>query len=146
MAQMRVMFRFTNSSGSWTQLGADIDGEAAGDKSGTSVSLAWDGTILAVGARLNGDNGQYAGHVRVYEWSGGSWTRLIRDLDGEAAGDQFGYAVALVVMGANRLVVGGINNDGTASNAGHARVYELAVAGCRRDRRRHSTPTARRGC
>ena len=113
------------SSGSWTQLGADIDGEAAGDKSGTSVSLSWDGTILAVGARLNGDNGQYAGHVRVYEWSGGSWTRLIRDLDGEAAGDQFGYAVALSGY-ANRLVVGGINNDGTASNAGHARVYELA--------------------
>ena len=38
------------SSGSWTQLGADIDGEAAGDNSGYSVSLSSDGTRVAIGA------------------------------------------------------------------------------------------------
>ena len=40
------------SSGSWTQLGADIDGEAAGDHSGSSVSLSSDGTRVAIGAAL----------------------------------------------------------------------------------------------
>ena len=40
------------SSGSWTQLGADIDGEAAGDQSGYSVSLSSDGTTVAIGALL----------------------------------------------------------------------------------------------
>ena len=35
---------------SWGQLGQDIDGEAAGDNSGMSVSLSSDGTIVAIGA------------------------------------------------------------------------------------------------
>ena len=36
----------------WTQLGSDIDGEAAGNDSGNSVSLSSDGTIVAIGAPL----------------------------------------------------------------------------------------------
>ena len=51
----------------WTQLGADIDGENADDQSGYSVSLSSDGTIVAIGAIYNGENGQYSGHVRVYQ-------------------------------------------------------------------------------
>ena len=34
----------------WSQLGSDIDGEAATDYSGSSVSLSSDGTTLAIGA------------------------------------------------------------------------------------------------
>ena len=34
----------------WTQVGADIDGEAANDQSGHSVSLSSDGTRVAIGA------------------------------------------------------------------------------------------------
>ena len=33
---------------SWVQQGSDIDGEASEDWSGRSVSLAWDGSIVAV--------------------------------------------------------------------------------------------------
>ena len=58
------------SGGSWSQLGADIDGEAAGDSSGYSVSLSSDGTIVAIGATGNDGNGSNSGHVRVYEYSG----------------------------------------------------------------------------
>ena len=56
---------FVSASTSIDQLGADIDGEAAGDASGWSVSLSSDGTILAIGARLNDGNGADSGHVRV---------------------------------------------------------------------------------
>ena len=42
---------------SWVQLGADIDGEAAGDQSGYSVSLSADGSRVAIGARFNDGNG-----------------------------------------------------------------------------------------
>ena len=36
---LRVMFVFIeNNSGTWTQIGSDIDGEASGDQSGYSVS------------------------------------------------------------------------------------------------------------
>eukprot|EP00912_Choanoflagellata_sp_UC4_P001637 UC4_evm3s1044 len=48
-------------------MGKDIDGEDAGDESGTSVSLSSDGTRVAIGARYNDGNGDKAGHVRVYE-------------------------------------------------------------------------------
>ena len=47
----------------WEQRGADIDGEAANDQSGYSVSLSADGNTVAIGAR---DNSEEKGHVRVY--------------------------------------------------------------------------------
>ena len=34
----------------WVQRGSDIDGEAAGDRSGCSVSLSADGSMVAIGA------------------------------------------------------------------------------------------------
>ncbi len=49
-------------------MGSDIYGEAAGDNSGTSVSLSGDGTRVAIGTRNNDPDGKSsAGHVRVYE-------------------------------------------------------------------------------
>ena len=50
------------------QLGADIDGEAANDLSGWSVSLSSDGSTVAIGATgdpVNAANS--SGHVRIYE-------------------------------------------------------------------------------
>ena len=48
----------------------DVDGEAAFDYSGRSVSLSADGGIVAIGAPYNdGDNGSSLGHVRVYHTS-----------------------------------------------------------------------------
>ena len=61
---VRVYERDANG---WTQLGIDIDGEAAGDQSGYSVSLSSDGKILAIGAIFNDGTGSDAGHVRVYQ-------------------------------------------------------------------------------
>ena len=46
-----------------------MDGEAAYDESGASVSLSADGKVLAIGAPSNsGKNGFGSGHVRVYAW------------------------------------------------------------------------------
>ena len=72
----------------WAQKGNDIDGEAANDQSGISVSLSSDGTIVAIGAFGNGGNGTNAGHVRIYEWNGTAWAQKGNDIDGEAAGDK----------------------------------------------------------
>jgi hypothetical protein len=109
--------------GAWTQVGGDIDGEAADDQFGTSVALSSDGTRLAVGAYLNDGTGSNAGHVRVFDWSGSAWTQVGGDIDGEAAADRFGTSVALSSDG-TRLAVGAIYNDGTGSNAGHVRVFD----------------------
>ena len=48
-------------------LGLDILGEATDNESGQSVSLSSDGSTVAIGAR-NDDNGQDAGHVRVFNF------------------------------------------------------------------------------
>ena len=111
------------SSGSWIQLGADIDGEAVNDKSGRSVSISSDGARVAIGALNNDGAGSEAGHVRVYEYSSGSWTQLGADIDGEAADDRSGFSVSL--SDTTRVAIGAYNNDGSGSNAGHVRVYSL---------------------
>ena len=49
------IYNFNGSS--WIQLGNDIDGEAAGDYSGNSVSLSSDGGTVAIGAYVNDGNG-----------------------------------------------------------------------------------------
>jgi hypothetical protein len=115
---------FEESGGTWTQVGTDIDGEAAGDHFGWSVALSSDGSRLAAGGYYNDANGSNAGHVRVYEESGGAWTQLGDDIDGEASGDRFGWSVALSSDG-TRLAVGAIYNDGGGSNSGHVRVFDL---------------------
>jgi hypothetical protein len=107
----------------FTQIGSDIDGEAAGDWSGSGVSLSQDGSRVAVGAPQNDGAGANAGQARVYEWSGGAWTQVGADINGEAAGDRFGYAVALSADG-TRLAVAATNNDGNGIDAGHVRVFE----------------------
>ena len=118
------VFEYHQGSSTWIQLGGDIDGEAAGDNSGYSVAISSDGTRLAVGATSNDGTGTDAGHVRVFDWSGSVWTQVGADIDGEAAGDNFGVSVALSSDG-TRLAVGGYANDGTGSNAGHVRVFDL---------------------
>jgi hypothetical protein len=112
------------SSGSWSQLGSDIDGEAADDWSGTSVSLNSDGTRVAIGADGNDGNGDDAGHVRVYKYSSGSWSQLGSDIDGEGAGDASGWSVSLN-SDASHVAIGAYGNNGNGDDAGHVRVYEF---------------------
>ena len=108
----------------WTQRGSDIDGEAAGDNSGTSVSLSSDGSVVAVGAPFNDGNGSNSGHVRVYIWNSGAntWIQRGSDIDGEAAGDNSGTSVSLSSDG-SVVAIGATGNDGNGSNSGHVRVY-----------------------
>ncbi len=110
--------------GAWNQVGADIDGEAAEDWSGRSVSMSADGSRVAIGAYANGGTGPYAGHVRVYEFVGGAWKQVGVDIDGEAAHNQSGYSVSLSSDG-SRVAIGAPRNDGTGPDAGHVRVYEF---------------------
>ena len=110
----------------WTKRGLDIDGEAAGDFSGVSVSLSSNGNTLAVGAHYNDASGNLlsdAGHVRVYDWNTVAWTKRGLDIDGEAANDQSGVSVSLSSNG-NTVAIGARYNDGAGSDAGHARIYD----------------------
>jgi hypothetical protein len=107
-----------------SQIGSDILGEFAGDEEGSSVSISGDGTILATGSRLKDNNGDGSGSVRVFELNNGNWTQLGDDIDGEAAGDNFGFSVRLSKDGST-LAAGAWFNDGNGVDAGHVRVYQL---------------------
>ena len=74
---------------SFTQIGPDINGEAADDHSGYSVSLSSDGSVLAIGAPYNQANGFGSGHTRIYQWdsASSSWNQRGSDIDGEAGWD-----------------------------------------------------------
>jgi hypothetical protein len=106
----------------WAQLGNDIDGIGSGDLFGNAVSLSDDGYTLAIGARENNDNGNNAGHSRIFEWNGTSWIQKGSTIMGEAAADFSGYALSLSDDG-NTLAIGAINNDGNGANSGHTRVF-----------------------
>ena len=113
---------YQNISGSWSQIGNDIDGEAAGDNSGYSVSVSSDGNIVAIGAIGNDANGNFSGHVRIYNWSGTSWTQLGNDLDGDAGYDRCGHSVSLSSDGYT-VAIGAKGHDGNGSASGHVRIY-----------------------
>lgn len=116
------VFEYSTTNG-WTQLGSDVDGEALGDQSGTSVALSDDGNILVVGANLNDGTGTDAGHVRVYSYGVNGWGRVGKDLDAETLGDELGWSVAISGDG-SRVAAGAKSNDGTGTSAGHVRVYD----------------------
>ncbi len=118
------VFRYDANTNSWFQLGGDIDGEAPGDFSGSSLSLSSDGTVVAIGAEYNDGNGNASGHVRVYTFDTieVEWSQIGDDLDGEASGDRFGNSIALSSDG-TVLAIGGYRNGGNGDNAGHVRVY-----------------------
>jgi hypothetical protein len=124
----------TNNFGpaGWDRLGGDIDGQAADDKSGTSVSLSADGTVVAIGANLNNGAGGDSGQVRVYKYNSTKtttpvkWEQLGADIYGQAQNDQSGTSVSLSADG-TVVAIGAVYNDagGTSTdNRGHVRVYK----------------------
>ena len=115
---VRVYERISDNE--WVQLGADIDGEAASDESGSSVALSSDGYTLAVGAPKNDMSATDSGHVRIYGYDGSAWAQIGADIDGEAEDDKSGYSVSLSSNGLI-LAAGGPGNN---TNQGHVRLYK----------------------
>ena len=52
----------------WVKIGQNINGEAAGDLSGFSISLNASGNKIAIGAFQNDGAGANNGHVRIYQF------------------------------------------------------------------------------
>jgi hypothetical protein len=113
---------FKNISNNWIQIGNDIDGEAEGDKSGYSVSLNTDGSIIAIGAPQNDGNGDKSGHVRVFKNLSNNWVQIGDDIDGEAIEDLSGVSISINNNG-QVLAIGAIGNNGNGVDSGQTRVF-----------------------
>jgi len=108
----------------WSQLGDAIYGDAELDYAGRSISLSGEGTVVAIGSDGNDDNGNRAGHVRVFDWHATteSWSMRER-INGEAEGDKSGYSVSLSDDG-TVVAIGATDNDDNGNNAGHVRILK----------------------
>ncbi|NPA35407.1 MAG: T9SS type A sorting domain-containing protein [Chlorobi bacterium] len=105
----------------WGQVGSDIDGVASEDHLGASISISGDGTIMAVGAPDNDENGTNSGSVSIYKLNGTEWQQLGNIIYGES-GDNSGCSVSLSDDGS--IVAIGANNGGSWSQYGTVRIYQ----------------------
>ncbi len=111
-------------SGTWTQIGDDIDGEAGYDNSGSAICMSADGSVVAIGAHDNDGNGSYSGHVRIYQNQADVWTQLGDDIDGSAEYDYSGYSVSLNSDGTT-VAIGAPWNESSGAQTGQVRVFEI---------------------
>jgi len=114
---------YRNVNKSWQLIGNDIDGNASLNYFGMSVSVSFDGNIIAVGAPGNSTTGSSSGQVRMYEYNFGVWTQLGNEINGESSLDGSGNSVSLSADG-KVVAIGAAHNDGNGQNSGHVRVYE----------------------
>lgn len=105
----------------WVQKGLDINGEAANDWSGKSLSMP-DANTIAIGAEQNIGGGSTAGHVRIFYWNGTAWTQKGSDINGLSPNESCGYSVSMPT--ANTVAIGAPQNDNSVDNAGAVRVYD----------------------
>nr|WP_319401653.1 T9SS type A sorting domain-containing protein [uncultured Carboxylicivirga sp.] len=114
---------YENTNGAWTQIGQNINGEAFGDYSGSSISLSADGSTVSIGAPRNEDAGDRAGHVRVFKYINEIWTQIGQDIDGESENDEIGKSVSLNSDGS--FLALGTTGIGTAnSHNNYVRIYK----------------------
>jgi len=101
---------FDWNGAAWQLRGAELLGLGSFDDFGTSVAIDDDGSTVAVGAPGSDAAGADAGATEIHDWIGGNWVLRGTALDGEAAGDLCGTAVALSNDG-NVLAMGAPRNS-----------------------------------
>lgn len=105
---------YKNVANNWVQIGADIEGESAGDYCSNGLAISANGNALAVGCTgCDTANGADTGKVRIFENIQSNWVEK-GSVIGANAGDKIGWSIALSKDGYN-LAVG---NPGSSSVGG----------------------------
>ncbi|MFI0431285.1 hypothetical protein [Mariniflexile sp. HMF6888] len=76
---------FTYSANTWTQVGNDIDGENAGDRSGYTAISADGRTVVVGSSYYSSASFDQAGRVRVFDFTSAFNTLSIEDFDSETS-------------------------------------------------------------
>ena len=116
------IYRLEDDGTSWEQIGEDIDGEAAYDELGHSVSLSANGSTIVIGASsfMPDSTGFY---VEVYHTDndGGNWVQIGQTLSGNAE-DCFGHSIDITADGMT-IICGSPGEYGV--RPGYVRVFSL---------------------
>ena len=111
---------YEDSSGTWVQIGSDINGDSQDDWLGQSVSLSSSGHRLIVGAPTASLSAAFPGQVKVFEDSAGHWVQVGTDIYGSTTTGSLGMSVSISGDGST-IAVGAQN---WSNNTGKALVYE----------------------
>lgn len=113
-----------DESGSWSQLGQDINGDSVNGLAGSSISLSADGKILAMDSTKAVD-GVKIDCTEIYQLGEtNNWQQLGEAIDSEDAGDNNGFSISLSANG-KTVATSSTNNDGDGKLRGHVRVFSL---------------------
>jgi hypothetical protein len=118
--QVRI-FSLDQSNSSWNEIG-DIRGTGDDYRCGTQISMDANGNTVAILCPGYDDN---RGQVRIYDYNDGTWAQHGNDINGENEEDHLAESGS-VALGSNGdyIVIGSNFNDGTAQEAGNARVFK----------------------
>jgi len=109
---------------SWTQVGANITTPNSEENFGSTIALSADGTVIAVGARLNdgttGINYDNRGCIRIFKWNGTAWNQLGTDITGDEQNDKVGEYGLSISKDGNVVAIGLCGKNG---DIGQVRVY-----------------------
>eukprot|EP00980_Cylindrotheca_fusiformis_P000385 scaffold92_cov85-Cylindrotheca_fusiformis.AAC.3 len=114
------IFKFVGAA--WTQIGSDIVGEGSEDGL-EAVDIASNGTVVALGASRNSDNGSRSGHVRIYGLQNGEWSQIGQDIDGKGEFDYSGDSVSLSSDGMVVAIGAHQHDSPNEFSVGQTRVY-----------------------
>ena len=127
-----------NGSQSWIPMGSTMHANNENEKSGYFISISSDGKFILMGdpGRKYGTSGNQ-GHAHVWTYApfrdeedgtssvtNHDWIQFGPNIWGEAAGDQFGYAVSISGNG-KKLAVSAPFNRGTGYERGRVKIYRL---------------------
>lgn len=115
---------FHQVNGVWTQKGSRIKGTLLNEKSGTSISLNADGSIIAIGSPEANSTTTNDGRVRIYMYVGNDWVLMGNIISGLQQYASMGYSLQLNNTG-NTIAIG--IPTGNVSNVyyGLVKVYEF---------------------
>ena len=121
------VYKYSQESNDWEQLGQDLRGDEVNGFSGTSVSLTQDGTALAIGAY---GSGKMRGSATLYTYFGSSWRQVGFNLSGDKNYDYSGASVSFSKLG-NAIAIGSPFHDGLQGEySGQMQVFEFDAVPC----------------
>ena len=108
----------------WVKIGDDIDGEAANDEFGYSLSLSKNASTLVVGAPINsGSRGRAYTYKLIEQPSIKSIVKMGEPINGEASQDLFAHVCSCNADG-TVIAMGAYKNSDNGTHSGHVRVYK----------------------
>ncbi|MBZ4042591.1 T9SS type A sorting domain-containing protein [Flavobacterium hibisci] len=113
---------YKNLNGIWNKE-ATINGEQPRGATGASVSLSYDGNVVAIGATTNYLYAPRAGQVRVLRNISGKWVQIGNYITGKMAEDYSGWSVSLSSSG-NIVAIGAPQSNVDNQRKGSVSVYE----------------------